>query len=274
MTGQVEQSTRVPLWRRAVRPVARAVVSRIEDRVAHVVRAEVDRAIREINRETLGAEFRARRDILAAGERAAAASSCEFQARVMPTARVFHDALTTLRYGLEVAPDEGMALEFGVFAGRSLRVIAEARSGKEVYGFDSFQGLPEDYRPHVRQGTFAADRLPDVPGAEFVVGWFDDTLPGFLEEHPGPVAFLHVDGDLYSSATTVLDLVGSRLRPGSVVVFDEFFNFPGWEQHEYRAWTEWLDRTGAQISYEAYTQEDEQVVARILDPGNAARRAG
>ena len=262
----VESGKGLPLWQRLVRPAARAVVSRLEARVEHVVRTEADRVIREV----LGAEFRARRDILAAGERVAAASSCEFQMREMPTARVFHDSLTTLRYGLDIAPAEGMALEFGVFAGRSLRVIAGSRPGKEVYGFDSFEGLPEDFRPHVRQGTFALDRLPDVPGAEFVVGWFDETLPGFLEEHPGPVAFLHIDGDLYSSAKTVLDHVGPRLRAGSVVVFDEFFNFPGWEQHEYRAWREWLDATGAQVTYEAYTQEDEQVVARILDPGAAA----
>jgi hypothetical protein len=262
MTHETTGPDRPRLWRRLVRPVVRPVVSRLED----VVRQEADRVIREV----LGAEFRARRDILAAGERAAAVAACEFQLRQMPTARPFHDALSTLRYGLGIAPDDGMALEFGVFAGRSLRVIAECRPGKEVYGFDSFEGLPEDYRPHVRQGTFAVDRLPDVPGAEFVVGWFDETLPGFLEEHPGPVAFLHVDGDLYSSAKTVLDLVGPRLRAGSVVVFDEFFNFPGWEDHEYRAWTEWLEATGAAIEYVAYTQEDEQVAVRILDPGTAA----
>jgi len=261
---------RIPLWQRLVRPVARAVVSRIEARVEHVVRAEADRVTREVVQEVLGAEFRSRRDILAAGERAAAASSCEFQVRHMPTARVFHHRHDTLRYGLEIAPAEGMALEFGVFSGSSLRVIAENRPGKEVYGFDSFEGLPEDFRPHVRQGTFAVDRLPDVPGAEFVVGWFDETLPGFLEQHPGPVALLHVDGDLYSSAKTVFDLVGPRLRAGSVVVFDEFFNFPDWEQHEYRAWQEWLQATGAEVVYEAYTQEDEQVVARIVDPGSAA----
>ncbi|MGY1746385.1 class I SAM-dependent methyltransferase [Blastococcus sp. SYSU D00695] len=266
MSEQTGAGARLPVWQRLARPVARAVVSRLEARMADVVRAEADRVIGEV----LGAEFRARRDVLAAGERAAAASSCEFQLREMPTARVFHDALTTLRHGLEVAPDEGMALEFGVFQGRSLRVITDGRPGKEVYGFDSFAGLPEDYRPHVRQGTFAVDGLPDVPGAELVVGWFDETLPGFLAEHPGPVAFLHVDGDLYSSAVTVLDLVGPRLRPGSVVVFDEFFNFPGWQQHEYRAWQEWLARTGARAEYLAYTQEDEQVAIRVLDPGRAA----
>jgi hypothetical protein len=55
-----------------------------------------------------------------------------------------------------------------------------------------------------------------------------------------------------------------------VVVFDEFFNFPGWEEHEFRAWQEHLERTGARIVYEAYTSNNEQVVARVLDAGTPA----
>jgi hypothetical protein len=245
---------------------ARTVAGPLEARLARVVRTEVDRALREV-REV---EFRARRDLLAAGERDAALSSAKFVHRTMPTAREFHDPVSTLEYALEIAPQGGMALEFGVFQGRSLEVIAEARKGREVYGFDSFEGLPEDYRPHVRQGAFALDRRPQVEGAELVVGWFDDTLPAFLDTHPGPVDFLHVDGDLYSSAVTVLTLVGPRLLPGSVVIFDEFFNWPGWEDDgEFRAWQEYLERTGTTIQYEAYTSNNEQVVVRITDPGHA-----
>src|SRR3954462_15437518 len=252
---------------------ARSVVRPLEERLARVVRTEVERivvertatdvqrAVTELQRAVWEVEFRARRDLLAAGERAAALSSARFAHRVMPTAREFHDPVSTLVYALEIAPQGGMALEFGVFEGRSLAVIADARKGREVYGFDSFQGLPEDYRPHVRQGAFAVDRLPQVEGAELVVGWFDDTLPGFLETHPGPVDFLHVDGDLYSSAVTVLDLVGPRLQPGSIVIFDEFFNYPGWQKHEFRAWEEYLARTGTEVTYEAYTSNNEQVVA-------------
>jgi predicted O-methyltransferase YrrM len=224
------------------------------------VRAEVERVVGD-------AEFRARRDLLAVGERDAARTSALWAADFMPTARTFTDPASTLRFGLDLAPKGGMALEFGVFAGRSLRVIAELRKGQDVYGFDSFDGLPEDYRPHVREGAFAVGQLPDVDGAELVVGWFQDSLPGFLAAHPGSVDFLHIDGDLYSSAVTVLEHVGPRLHAGSIVVFDEFFNFPDWQRHEYRAWQEWLDRTGATVVYEGYTVNNEQVVARIVDPG-------
>jgi Methyltransferase domain len=249
------------------RGVARRLADRLtaglERRLSAVVRAEVDRAVTAVQ----DAEFRARRDLLAVGERDAALSSAKYAAQVMPTARIFVDPESTLRYGLEIAPHGGMALEFGVFQGRSLRIIAAARPEGDVHGFDSFAGLPEDYRSHVRTGAFAVDQPPDVPGAELVVGWFDDTLPGFLAEHEGPVSFLHVDGDLYSSARTVLDLCGPRLVAGSIVIFDEYFNFPGWEQHEHRAWEEYVERTGTTFTYEAYTADDEQVVMRITEPG-------
>lgn len=250
--------------RRAVRRwVGRTLVAPVEARLARIVEREVDRAVRD-------AEFRARRDLLAVGERDAALRSARWAQEFMPTARTFDDPRHTLEYALEIAPRGGMALEFGVHVGRSMRVIAAMREGREVYGFDSFEGLPEDYRPHVRRGAFAVPGPPDVPGAEFVVGWFDQTLPGFLDAHPGPVDFVHVDGDLYSSAVTVLDLVGPRLGRGAVLIFDEFFNYPGWEQHEFRAWQEWLARTGTTVTYEAYTNNNEQVVARIVEPGPGA----
>lgn len=240
-----------------------AATRRAAVRFQLAVRTEVDRAIREVNE----AEFRARRDLLAVGERHAALEAAQFAEEFMPVARAFHDPGSTLEYALELAPPGGMALEFGVFMGRSLTMIAAARNGTEVYGFDSFKGLPQDYRPHVREGAFGLDSVPEISGAELVVGWFDDTLPGFLAEHPGPVSFLHVDGDLYSSARTVFNLVGPRLQVGSIVIFDEFFNYPGWRRHEYRAWREFLDATGAQATYEAYTANNEQVVARMTALG-------
>jgi predicted O-methyltransferase YrrM len=248
---------------RVVAPLQRGLAQAVETAVRDVVRSEVDRAIRAVT----DAEFRSRRDLLAVGESDAALSSGRWALEAMPTARWFTDPESTLRYALEIAPQGGMALEFGVFAGRSLAVIASERTDGGVYGFDSFEGLPEDYRPHVRRGAFAVDALPQVEGAELVVGWFDETLPGFLDAHPGPVDLLHVDGDLYSSAVTVLELVGPRLHEGSVVVFDEFFNFPGWQEHEFRAWQEYLARTGADVEYVAYTVNNEQVVVRICEPG-------
>ncbi|MGH3981567.1 MAG: class I SAM-dependent methyltransferase [Pseudonocardiaceae bacterium] len=221
--------------------------------------AEINRAIKAVHE----VEFRSRRDLCAAGEREAAASSERFARAVMPTACTFDHPIATLEHALSLAPGVGMALEFGVATGRTLVVIADARGSKQVFGFDSFQGLPEDWRPNIPAGTFRTDHLPDVPGAELVVGWFEDTLPDFLAGHPGPVAFLHMDADLYSSTATVLKHVGPRLQPGSVIVFDEYFNYPGWEQHEHRAWQEFAAEYGIEFRYVAYTSNNEQVVLVI-----------
>ncbi|MFD2419428.1 class I SAM-dependent methyltransferase [Amycolatopsis pigmentata] len=233
----------------------------LAERIIASMRAECDRAVRTVQE----VEFRARRDIFAAGERHAVRTTERFIRKNLPTANSFSDPILTLRYALSLAPDEGMACEFGVFSGSTLAVIADARAGKDVYGFDSFQGLPEDWRTNIPTGTFRVDEPPEVPGAELVVGWFDDTLPDFLDSHPGPVAFLHLDADLYSSTKVVLGQVGSRLRPGSVVVFDEYFNYPGWEEHEHRAWCEFVEASGVRFEYLCYTSNSEQLAVRITE---------
>jgi predicted O-methyltransferase YrrM len=221
--------------------------------------AEVNRAIKAVQ----DVEHRFRRDLPAAGERAAAESSERFAREAMPTAPTFEDPIETLKYALSLAPRDGMALEFGVATGRTLTVIANARGNKQVFGFDSFQGLPEDWRTNMPAGTFKTDGLPEVSGAELIVGMFEQTLPGFLAGHPDPVAFVHLDADLYSSTTTVLEHLGPRLQLGTVIVFDEYFNYPGWEEHEHRAWQEFVAKSTIDFRYVAYTCDHEQVALVI-----------
>jgi hypothetical protein len=223
------------------------------------VRGAADRVIAEVR----GVEIRDRRDVFAAAEREAVVSTARFAQREMREARHFGHPHATLEHALDLAPSGGMALEFGVFTGTTLKIIAARRNGGGVYGFDSFAGLPENWRTGFDSGAFGVDGPPEVAGAELVVGLFDDTLPGFLAAHPGSVDLLHVDADLYSSAVTVLEHVGPRLRPGSVLVFDEFFNYPGWEQHEARAWQEYVAAHDVRFRFEAYTFDNEQVVVRI-----------
>ncbi|MFC4833127.1 class I SAM-dependent methyltransferase [Actinomycetospora chibensis] len=244
------------------------VTPRLDDLEARVreQRAELAAVRDELaatRRDAQARDVRVHRDIVAAGERDAAASSAHFVRQAMPGARTFPLPAATLAHALGLAPRGGMALEFGVYTGTTLRAIAAARTDGKVYGFDSFQGLPEDWRAGFAAGAFGGVEPPDVPGAELVVGWFADTLPTFLDAHPGHVDLLHLDADLYTSTATVLEQVGPRLRPGSVVVFDEYLNHPGWEEGEHRAWTEYVSRTGLGFTYEAFTQDNEQVVVII-----------
>lgn len=153
--------------------------------------------------------------------------------------------IAVLLRALEVAPGDGLTLECGVYFGRSLRVIA-ARTRGRVHGFDSFQGLPEAWSEREGAGAYStAGRLPEVPGnVALHPGWFEDTLPPFLAANPGPVRLLHVDCDIYSSTRTVLEHAGPRLVPGSLIVFDDFLGYPGYEAHELRAFEEFAARSG------------------------------
>lgn len=274
MLDKVRHANAVEYVRRALRDKAMRVVDDVVsryfreqaeqiERLRDELRAEIARAADRVVDHTTRIEIRARRDMIAAGEVAAATESAAFIRDRMTAAVHFDNPPATLEHALTLAPTGGLALEFGVYSGQTLKMIATARQGEQVYGFDSFQGLPETWRADFPAGTFAVPEPPDVPGAELVVGWFADTLPGFLAEHEGPVDFLHIDADLYSAAVTVLEHVGPRLRPGSIVVFDEYFNYPGWQRHEHLAWTEYVERTGTEFSYEAYTYDHEQVVIRV-----------
>ena len=195
----------------------------------------------------------------------ATASTAEFILEHLRVTDTFGHPHDTLRHALGQIEIPGMALEFGVASGTTLRIITEAFTEREgtVAGFDVFSGLPETWRTGFPVGEFAQESIPEVPGAQLVPGLFEDTLPSFLNDKSGPVAFLHLDADLYSSTKTVLDLLGDRLVPGSIVVFDEFFNYPGWQQHEYRAWTEFVTRTGISFEYLGYTVDNEQVIVEI-----------
>jgi len=95
------------------------------------------------------------------------------------------------------------------------------------------------------QGSFDLGGYPpqyfvNTENVDFVVGWFNESLPPFLEREPGGVSFLHIDSDLYSSAISVLRMLSLRLLPGAVIVFDELLNYPGFRDGEMRALHEWL----------------------------------
>jgi hypothetical protein len=134
----------------------------------------------------------------------------------------------------------GTAVEFGVGAGDSARLIAKEMP---LVGFDSAQGLPENWRPKYPRGSLAFP-MPDIDNATMVEGWFEDTLPRFDFAAQGYIGLVHFDADLYSSTDMALKCIGPYLRPGCYVVFDEWMGYLGCEDHEQRAWREFAARSG------------------------------
>lgn len=145
-----------------------------------------------------------------------------------------------LDMALKEANPNGLILEFGVFKGRTINQIAKFFHPRDVFGFDSFQGLPEDWREGYEKGKFSTDgELPKVDkNVTLIKGLFQDTLQPFLDSTEGDIGFVNIDCDLYSSTKYVLETLKSsgRLVKGTVLYFDEFMNTKF--SDEYKAYRE------------------------------------
>lgn len=138
---------------------------------------------------------------------------------------------------------DGLFLEFGVHTGGTIGIIA-SNTPHKVYGFDSFDGLPEAWN-NLPEGTFRCT-LPEVPdNVELVVGMFQDTLKPFLKKHKEKIAFIHIDCDLYSSTKYIFDCIKHRLADDCIICFDELIDYGDnlWLDHEYKAFNEFLENS-------------------------------
>ena len=174
------------------------------------------------------------------------------------TNNLSHERSFHLNYSLEKISFDGNILEFGVHTGSTINQIAKKLTNKQIHGFDSFEGLPEDWpmlEKHYRwpekirhkKGYFALDKLPTVlPNVKLWRGWFDNTIPQYLETEDKDISFLHVDCDLYSSSKTVLSGLNDYIVKDTIIVFDDFYSwghkrYETWEEGEYKALKEWLE---------------------------------
>lgn len=184
----------------------------------------------------------------------------------MAEAMVLADRYELLKFAFAQAPKEGLVAEFGVAKGASLRLLARQTS-RMVHGFDSFGGLPGNWTgTKERRGAFSArGRLPKVPGnVRLHCGWFDETLPGMLGTNAGTFAFIHIDCDIYTSTVTIFRALRDRIQPGTVIVFDEYFNYPGWRAHEYKAFQEFIQESGLRYKYIGLSAEKGHVAVAIV----------
>lgn len=196
--------------------------------------------------------------------RIATREAAHYVTQHMPAAPNFAHPYHVLNFCMDRLEMDGEILEFGVFSGGSINHIAK-QTERQVHGFDSFRGLPEKWG-NAPAGEFdRRGRLPEVASnVELHVGLFEDTLPDFAAEHIGPIALLHIDCDLYSSACTVLSALKNQIVPGTKIVFDEYFNYPAWREHEYKAFQEFVQDTGKRYEYIAYTDKGFSVAVQIV----------
>ncbi len=155
----------------------------------------------------------------------------------------YREALSLLREHVGTHATIGDYLEFGVCHGTSMLCMhralqQEAIGGVRMYGFDSFDGLPEE-ADHDDEGAWGAGwykssydlthrRLTkcgvDWRSTKLVKGWFSDTLtPAFLEHHSIVRAgIIMIDCDMYLSAKEALSFCAPLIDGGSIVFFDDW----------------------------------------------------
>lgn len=168
-------------------------------------------------------------------------------------------------------------LEFGVFSGRTINYISKFTTDT-VYGFDSFEGLPEDWRDKFNKGTFSSNgNMPTVrENVELIKGWFSDTLPDFIKTHNKKISFLHMDADLYSSTKCIFDNVKDYIDDDCVIIFDELVNYPGFDSDkgELKAFYEfitendvdyeWIGMNGTPTGMSGYYHESVALVIKSI----------
>jgi hypothetical protein len=150
--------------------------------------------------------------------------------------------------GQAIADRPVLYLEFGVFEGVATQYWSKILRNPEsrLHGFDSFEGLPEDWNSDFRKGYFSTEGLvPQIADSrvKFFKGWFHETLPAYqCPDHE--VLFLNLDADIYSSTIFVLRSLRDRIVPGTYIYFDEFSH----TEHEFRAFKEFMRETGMKFS--------------------------
>lgn len=169
-------------------------------------------------------------------------------------------------------------LEFGVASGTTINYISKFTNDK-VYGFDSFEGLPEKWRDGFDKGTFSRNgEFPQVNGnVELIKGWFNETLVDFIQSQNKKVTFIHMDADLYSSTKYILDVLKDYIDEGCIIVFDELVNYPGFdgETGELKAFYEfitenrvnyqWIGMNGTPTGMSGYFHENVAVLIHSIN---------
>ena len=165
-------------------------------------------------------------------------------------------------------------LEFGVYQGVSIsRIRNSLDSSFKVFGFDSFEGLPEDWENTTcMKGHFSTGgKIPDIDGIKFYKGWFEDTIPEFLEEvnyfcDDFSIGLLHIDCDLYSSTQTIFEYLHPYIRKGSIIVFDEwcYHADPQYDDHEQKAFYEYINDYNVKFYPIPFYDEENPIERKII----------
>jgi hypothetical protein len=206
------------------------------------------------------------KNLRVAAQLRAATSSVEWLHRNADRAPTYDRRNEMLEALFPLVPVEGDLAEFGVLTGSMTVFIRPRFADRRYHAFDSWRGVPEAMS--LRRKKFAFDlggAVPKLPPDTTIhTGWFHETIPKWREQFDAPIAFAYIDCDLYESVCAVLEGLTDRIRPGTLLVFDSWYNFPNWEEHSPKASEEWMQRHGIRMEPIGATTMDHTVAFRIV----------
>lgn len=199
--------------------------------------------------------------------KSAAYESANYIVNNLITVKTFEHRLNLLNYALSKTTISGEYLEFGVYKGASINYIATHKPENLIYGFDSFEGLPENWNQYYQKGHFKLEKFPNTrKNVKLIQGWFENTIPDFKQNILGnkQIAFLHCDCDLYSSIKTIFTNLNNNIKSGTIIVFDGYLNYQGWQNNTYKAFQEFIFENNLKYEYIGYVYNSKQVAVRII----------
>ena len=132
-------------------------------------------------------------------------------------------------------------IEFGVASGHSFKWWLKQNTDPQsrFFGFDTFDGLPEDWGPF-KKGSFSNEnQIPVVNDdrATFYKGLFQQTLPGFIKQFDNSRRnVIMLDADLFSATLYALSSLAPYLKKDDIIFFDEFVV----PTHEFKAYLDFI----------------------------------
>ena len=191
-------------------------------------------------------------------------SSKRFVKKHMKSCRVFSDKKKFHNFYLKDHAS-GLICEFGVYKGSTINAMAKDFPDKQFYGFDSFDGLREDWRGSHKKGIFKVDfdSLKFEKNIKIYKGFFDKTIPVFLDNTSKNISFINIDCDLYSSTTEVLYGLKDRFTSETIFLFDELLGYNGFENHELKALKEFAKEFNLIIKYLGYRTDDKSKCVQV-----------
>ena len=189
--------------------------------------------------------------------------SIEWSSNLPKLPELFFHRWALFDYAINKSKKDRPFYEFGVWRGASFQYLIN--TFKTGYGFDTFEGLPEDWHQE-KKGSYSAEGIiPKIEGGKFIAGKFEDTLPTFFSEQRPLASIINFDADLYSSTFCALNYSKCVIDKDTILIFDEFIINKHWEQDEYKALNEFCSNNDFTYEVLAISYTTKQVAVKILD---------